>query len=372
MLRNVYRKMIAKKKNKIAKIEKRKTIFFEWIAIIRKRKLYKRIKWSKAQKLEFNNFWVGNYGKKISNRWHKLYQSINGCFNPKYIPEIFYSTKIEPKLNSFFYARELSDKSLIELLLSKKLEEMVCVPDTIFVVSNGLIYNNERELISKETANELLHREIAVVIKPTIGSSSGEGVEIFNSSSDIGFTIEGLLQKYNNNFIVQRKIKPNVELATIYSKSINTIRITTYVLKDKVYHCPISLRLGSGGSQVDNIHAGGLGLFIDDEGNLAEEAYRLGYGDTAEKYKVHPDTGIVFKGYKLSFMKKIISVAESLHGCFPGIGIISWDMTVDYEGRITIIEANLVGQGIWLPQIISKKSLFEDNTDEILRILRNE
>ena len=366
-LKNFYRSMVSRKKRRIEKLERRKTFIFEWLAIIRKRKIYKNVKWTAEQKKEFKIFWVTNYGKKISNRWHRLYQSMNGVYNVKYIPEMFYSTKIEPKINPFFSSRELSDKNLIELLLAKKLDAGVCVPETVLSVCNGLIYNAQRELISLEQADELLQSDMSVVIKPTVGSSSGEGVEIFDKASDIGKSTRELMDKYSDNFIVQKKIIPSPELARIYDKAINTIRITTYACGGNVYHCPISLRVGSGGRNVDNIHAGGLGIIVNDDGSLAEEAYRLGYGDKTDKFTAHPDSGTVFKDCKLSFMPNLISVAHSLHGCFPGIGVISWDITVDESNRLTIIEANLAGQGIWLPQVISGQALFGDRTEEILQ-----
>lgn len=208
-------------------LERSKTYIAEWIAIFQKRHLYKNILWTREQQKEFDDFWIENYGRKISNRWHKLYQRMNGIFNPAYIPEILYTTKIEPALNPFWRTSVLEDKALIELLISKKADGQVRVPDTIIVMSDGFLYDAKRDCISLATAEKTLKTLNAdVVIKPTVGSSSGQGVKITNSAN---LAIANLSKQYGNNFIIQEKITPCEELKKLYDKAINTIRITTYI-----------------------------------------------------------------------------------------------------------------------------------------------
>lgn len=51
----------------------------------------------------------------------------------------------------------------------------------------------------------------------------------------------------------------------------------------------------------------------------------------------------------------------------PQLGIISWDLTVDQNGEIVLIEANTRGQGIWISQMAHGCAPFGENTADILR-----
>ena len=213
-----------------------------------------------------------------------------------------------------------------------------------------------------------------VVIKPTVDSSSGADVIILDMQNGKnikdGRTSEELFSYFGENFIVQEKIKPCKELANLYPDAINTLRVTSYIVDEKIEVVPISLRIGSNGGEVDNIHAGGIGIHVHNDGTLAKYAYRLGMGDNFEKVDKHPDTQTVFEGYKLDFIPEIIQVAKRLHEYTANLRIISWDFTVDENGDIIVIEANYRGQGIWFPQMISGKSLFGKDTPSILKYMR--
>ena len=58
----------------------------EYFNIFRKKPLYKDIELDARQEKEVENFWKRHYGRKISTRWHRLYQSYNGAYNKKYFP----------------------------------------------------------------------------------------------------------------------------------------------------------------------------------------------------------------------------------------------------------------------------------------------
>jgi len=108
---------------------------------------------------------------------------------------------------------------------------------------------------------------------------------------------------------------------------------------------------------------------VDDSGNLGEFAYRLGYGDSDEKFSQHPDTKVVFKDCKLSFIEALIEDAKKLHGLLSDIKIISWDFTVDENGNFVVVEVNLRGQSVWFPQMISGRAIFGNNTEAFLKML---
>ena len=340
-----------------------KTWVFEWTDIFRKRSLYQNIQWTREQKEAFDQYWKKNYGKKISPRWHKLYQSINGTFDAAYLPDVIYSTVVEPRIVPYYVGKTLSDKAIAEIFAKAV---AVKIPKTIVLNSYGIFYNSNREVISQKDAVELLRKENVVVMKPTIGSSSGNGVQVIDITDWDDKKIINLLEQNGKNYIFQEKITQHDTFAALHPQSINTIRLTTIATRNGVKHWPLVVRIGRGNSAVDNIHAGGLGAGVSDDGKLKEKAYGLGNCDRKETYTKHPDTGVVFLNYQLEGIPRMIQEACMLHGHVPGVGAISWDFTVSKEGDPIMIEANMLGQGMWFSQIVNEKGM----SDMMLPLIR--
>lgn len=350
-----------------------KTWIVEWVAIIKKKSLYKNVKWTKEQQKEFDEYWEKNYGRKISNRWHRLYEACTGIHRVDYLPEILYTTVIEPKFNDYAYCSVYSDKNLNELFFDNVVDG-VRTPKNFISNNHGRFYDASRHLISKQKAVEILSNVGDAVIKPTVDSSSGHNVILVNmkDGKDVrsGISAEEIIKKYKDNFTVQEKIISSKELSNLYPLSINTCRVISYIVDDCIEVAPVSLRIGGGGSEVDNIHAGGMSIALSDDGKLAKLAYRLGYGNSFECFDTHPDTGVKFEGYKLSFVERLISTAKRLHEMTANIGTISWDFTVDNNDNIVVIEANFKGQSVWFPQMLSGEAFYGKNTEKMLQSIK--
>ncbi len=367
-VKNLYRKTLESTERLPQNLELTKTRIAEIYAIVRKSSIYKDIKWTSEQQEEFDTFWIENYGKKISNRWHKLYQAMSGEFRVDYIPEMLYTTRIEPMMNDRAYAVALEDKSILETICNN----CDCVlPETFFVRSAGQYYDSSRFPISEEQAYNRLAKAGQIVLKPTIGSNSGRGIEFLDISNEVGFREKSVITTSGNDFIAQKRIIPHPVFAGLNDTSINTIRLITYICNDEMHHAPIALRIGRDNSNVDNIHAGGLVIGVEDNGQLLSAAYELGYGDRSIKYTQHPDTGNCFKDVVLPKMEDIIHAGYQMHGKFPHIGIISWDFTVDQDENAVLVEANIMGQSVWFPQIVHGKGIFGEQTKRILHSLRS-
>ena len=344
-------------------LETFKTCVCEDIAITKKRDLYNSIQWTPKQQKEFDDYWLDVYGKKISNKWHRLYQASSGVFSVDYIPEKLYTTKIEPKMNDRRYARILEDKSLIEILCNG----CGCtVPKTLAVCSGGRCYDGKRFPVDKKKlAEDLLGWSF--VIKPTVGTSSGIGVEFIDPTFSYSLKdMFRILNSHGKDYIVQARINQHPLFAEFNSTSVNTIRITTFIANGDIHHVPLAFRIGRKGKKVDNIHAGGIGVGVRDDGTLLPDAYELGYGDKAKRFQSHPDSKIIFAGTSLPMIPNIIKAAYRVHSRMSHIGIISWDFTIDEQSTPVLIEANMTGQGIWFPQIIHGKGAFGKYTKSVL------
>lgn len=355
----------------VVKLQTTKMWLAESYALIKKRHLIKSVKWNTKQLNEFNAFWKNNYGKKISSKGVKLYESINDVYCVDYFPDKLFATKLEPKLNPYYYAKIFGDKSLTEILYAKS--KLVKFPETYLVNSGGILYDGKRQVISEGKAKEILSSLTEVVIKPTVGGNSGKGVMVcsFKNGYDAknNLNISQLLDNKKVNFIIQEKMKQHKTVSTIYPNSVNTFRTITYVIDGNVYCADLALRIGSGGGNVDNIHAGGLGIGVENDGSLLKYAFKLGYSETRQKFEKHPDSGIIFQNYKIIGIDKIIECAKELHGLTPHLRMISWDFMVSEDGSPVLIEANYLGQAVWFTQIVHGKPFFGKQTVDMLKTI---
>jgi hypothetical protein len=139
---------------------------------------------------------------------------------------------------------------------------------------------------------------------------------------------------------LQERIYQHKVINDIYSGAINTIRLETVYDRTnrKIEILPPLLRVGTGSNRVDNWAVGGLAIGIDVENESLHKYgfYKPGYGTKALE---HPNSGIVFDGYKIPFLQQAIEQAKNLHSFLPGVHSIGWDIAIGENGPI-IIEGN--------------------------------
>lgn len=336
--------------------------------ICHKRHLYKDVELSNQQEKAVQKLWHKNFGRKIPTKWHRLYQSYNGRFNENYFPEIFVTMKLEPKLNDREIGNIISDKSFFPMLYRDV--EDVRLPETFIMNNSGIYYTPERKIISYEDALMMLDNLGDCVVKSTLDSSSGDSIRLchFEDGLDVksGRPISEILAYYEKDFIVQEKITPHPELRELYPGSVNTFRIITYLLEGNIEHSPITLSMGREGRHVDNIQAGGISVAVSDDGEL----YKEGFTHYKEIFTAHPDTGAVFEEYHLPRVEDMINVTKKLHEKTPHMKIISWDVTLDENNDIVLLEFNVNGMTVWFPQMVSGKSVFGENTEKMIQMLK--
>ena len=350
-----------------------KFTYSEWSSIIKKSHLYKNIAWTQEQQRRFDSFFQEHYGKRISNRLHRLYESMNGTYCHDYFPEILYTLKLEKKLNEPKYSHVLCDKSLLNVIWGNTAG--VRTANEFVTCCNGITRDSDYHVVSPGRAYDILSNAGKVCIKPTVDTGSGKGLffPVFHNGIDekTGESVQKILRRYGRNYTVQEYIQQHDTFSALHPSSLNTIRLITYIVNEAICHVPLAARIGSGKSEVDNIHAGGICVGVEDSGCLKSQAIRLGYGDKNEKFTEHPDTHVIFGKHRLCNISQLISSAYALHAKTPQLGIISWDFTIDSNGIPVLIEANLMGQSIWFPQIVNGCSAFGDNTGAMLELIRD-
>lgn len=331
--------------------------------IQKKKKLWESVELTSEQEQQIQAFYMKHYGKKIPTMWHRLYTSYTGVFHYDYFPEILLSTRLEPITNPYREAEFLGDKNLLPLFFNNA-GGGVHVPQTYISSVKGVLRNYEGQIVRQEKAINDVSKIDECVIKKTKDTSSGRDVEIIHPQEA---DIATLFRTFGNDFVVQERIIQSEDLNRLNPTSINTFRVITYICDDEIHVCPVALRIGRSNADKDNIHYGGICVGVNLDGSLKKTAF----SEYGERFDRHPDTGIVFDNYIIHGADNAIrEQAKRLHGLVPWLGIISWDLSIDGDGKITIIEMNTTGQSAWFCQMVNGEPLFGDNTGKMLEIIR--
>ena len=77
------------------------------------------------------------------------------------------------------------------------------------------------------------------------------------------------------------------------------------------------------------------------------------------------DTGITFKGYQIEQFDEMVAVAKKGHTNLPHFDFIGWDITVDKDGNVVVIEFN-ADPDMRLDQLIFLDTCLLDKQEAIL------
>lgn len=327
---------------------------------------------SAEQKKQIDKTFINHYGKKIPYTWHRHYTAFTGIFDPLYFPELIYIPEFQRYENLWpEYCKVFSDKNCIPIIASKA---NVKTPYCYISSTKGIIKDHDGNIITREKVIDILSSIGSVFIKPTIDSSSGRGCMMvdFINGIDIktGKSVSELLRAVGLDFCVQETISCHESIKRLHPESVNTFRIMTYRWKNDFLHAPCTMRIGSGSSYLDNVHSGGMCISIDDDGILHNRAFT----EFDLYYDRHPDTKILFKGYKIENFNLVIDAAIRMHKEIPQVGVIHWDFTIDSDGVPILIEANMNNTSIQLIERPLGRGPFGEKTLEILdwmNLMRN-
>ena len=319
---------------------------------------------SEKQKQKIDKLFIENYGSKIPYYWHQYFTAYTGKFDEAYFPELLFVPEFEHFMNqNESYIDVFADKNIIPMIAKANEIKM---PKSFFSCVYG-IYRDENNIITKNEFEKRMSNIGRVFVKPSIDSSSGQGCFPINMVNGIdtisGKSVSDISNEIGNNFVVQEMIKCHKCILNIYSKSVNTFRIITYRWNDKIEVMPVIMRIGKGNSVIDNAHAGGMFIAVDETGKLGDIAFT----EFRDKFTEHPDTHLTFKDYQIEHYFEIIEAAKKMHTAIPQLGVYNWDFTIDEDGNPVLIEANTIGGSIWMPEMAHGKGVFGENTADILK-----
>jgi len=295
-------------------------------------------------------------------RWHRFFAAQNGIKKVNYIPDDIYFEIIEKSLNNCELANAYTDKNLL-----KKLFPAVNTATTIFRIINGRYYSENYNLINQKELKSLFNPNDKYIFKPSIDSGGGKGIVVGHESiilNSVQKVMEKRGKQKQQNYIIEKFLEQHSALNKIHPESLNTLRIVTLRLKNKIHTVSSFLRMGVNKNVVDNFNRGGIICGINKEGKLKKIAFDAVFN----KYDMHPNTKIKFDGYQIPSYSNADELTNRLHKDLPHFDLISWDIAISSQSEVKLIEFNLYGQGVDSHQVINGP-LFGDLTKEVLETL---
>lgn len=282
------------------------------------------------------------------------------------IPEDIGRTIIEPILNNCRYQDYYCDKNLYSEYLKKDI-----LPKTVLCRIGGSLILNDQFVPVSQPINSYLNNYNKVILKPSIDTSSGIGVELYQKTDNQWINVKNrqnltfeYLNKYGSDFILQEALEQHSDMSFFNPSSVNTIRIGTYrsVKDEKVYILGSLIRIGKNGEIMDNAHAGGKYVGINPEtgvvGNCAYDQY-------GQKTNIWNNVDFSTLHYRLPSWDKVIELAKYIGKKIIHARLLALDICVDKNGNPKLVEFNVDGYSYWLYEFVGQKGL-GDFTDEII------
>ena len=153
--------------------------------------------------------------------------------------------------------------------------------------------------------------------------------------------------KPNSDWIVQEAFQQHHLMAALNASSVNTLRIMTIRLGGEVAVVSAFIRIGVKGARVDNISSGSIAAGVTrDEATGTGRLGAFACDDKLKLHTTHPDHGYRFDGISLPFFKAAEALCKDLHAVIPDLGLLSWDIAIDAQGKPSVIEFNISRQEI--------------------------
>ena len=264
--------------------------------------------------------------------WHKVYGTASGRPCIDYVPEDLFVNVFENRLNPRKRKELYKDKNHYDRL------NWSCLPETVFRIINGRMFDKSYQLIDATSALKLARKTglEEFVAKPARDTGGARQVS-FLPFAELA-TFIPLQLKEQSDWIIQQPVIQHEAMAALHPHAVNTIRIVTIRMGTAISVVSAFVRIGAGTSRVDNLTPGkGIGVGVQGDGRLRKYGYNLRY----KRYTKHPDHGYNVEGIELPSFEPAQRTCIALHQTIPELDFISWDVAISHDGTPTILEFNV-------------------------------
>lgn len=259
-----------------------------------------------------------------------FYATSRGQFVEGWIPDNFFQSVAIRRINGRYHMTD-NARTLQHRLLGPGV-----LPDLVHFVS-GEWRSLDGGLLRRETIADLLFDQCEEVCVKAQESSKGRGIRFATRAN---FDLDEI-ERFGD-FVVQAAIRQGEFYDRIFANAVTTIRVATAKLPgERPRALYVNLRIGRGEARVVTIGSIKVSV-LDDEGSLASRGWDHGW----RRHERHPDSGFVFQGARLPDHRRLVDFCVGLHDRIPQFGFVGWDVCVDREGEVRLLEINTGHPGI--------------------------
>lgn len=263
--------------------------------------------------------------------WLHVYCAISGTFKEGWIPDNYYGMVVSPKKSG-----EVAKLGNLKTFTNKVLNTEA-MPDLAYVI-DGIYYSRDYAPVRESDVLNILFDANDRVFFKADNSFQGNSVSIMTKRD---------LQQQNAillpDGVFQAEIRQHEFFVQMSANSTATIRITT----NKELDGSITIRAGylRVGRAQDDIVKSSSSVRVSlnkGTGELAD----VGYLPDWWRIEAHPDTGFSFAGTTIPHFDAATRLCKSLHEGCPHIGCIGWDVCIDRDNKVKLMEWNARYNGI--------------------------
>lgn len=271
---------------------------------------------------------------------------------------LLFGSGLQDYLNYRFYNKSFKERSKYVTIgnMAKAYKTLASVEYADFISNKANFHKNyskftRRDCITPsdtyEDFEKFLDKHPVFVEKPLRGLG-GSNVKKVSKEE-----IDSLEEYYNKikteDVFIEELIVQDEKWGKLSPDSINTLRVMTTVVNEKVEIIFAAARIGSGKTIADNFHQGGQGVLVDLEaGKLKGNGIDKKLNENEKSI-----TGITFDGFEIPYWEEIKKMVIEAALVNPNIHIVGWDVAISKNGPL-IIEGNR-GPGFDLVQVLLNK-----------------
>lgn len=271
------------------------------------------------------------FGHSHFAAWLYVYSAIAGCFKEGWIPDNYYGSVVVPKLKGD-YGKVSCLKSLHSSIFSSN-----SFPD-ILSYSNGVFFDTEYRVLHPKSLRDKLFAVNGTVIFKLDSSEQGKGIFFFDRES---FDLDAVYRLGNGIF--QEIIKQHEVFREFAEESVATLRMTTVIEDDGTTSLRACyLRLGTG-ADTHVQSKSNIRVPIDIKSGAFND---VGFTPDWLEVDCHPTTKAKFRGKVIPAYQDCLELVTSLHKKVPYTRCIGWDLAIDDQEHVRIMEWNAEHNGI--------------------------
>ncbi|WP_160147800.1 sugar-transfer associated ATP-grasp domain-containing protein [Tabrizicola flagellatus] len=258
--------------------------------------------------------------------WLYVYSHVAGEFREGWIPDNFFDECVLPH-NSGRHGELSQFRSLNGILF-----DAPEFPD-LAVQINGMVIGRDGKPVARKDLTAVLFGQGDRIVFKSDATQSGLGLRVLDRASfdpdGIGRLGAGVFQPF---------VRQHPEFHRIgNSTAVTTLRLTTATDDSGTPQVRAAfLCIGMAGDV--HIRAGTDALVPVDP--ATGEMSPVGYVPDWQRTDRHPDSGVLFAGFELPEWEACRDVALRYHARLPFVRCIGWDVTVDDQGAVRILEWN--------------------------------